>query len=535
MTVATGWAGPLVVLDKRSLPRFVADPVGRSGSATYREPMHRRRLAVPVTVLLGLALTACGSTVQVRSERTLGSVGSDAGAGISGAVGTTDGVSSGTSSTGGPTGTTSSAPGAAQPAGTRPPGGTAAAAGSGSGLPAGTGLSGVGFDAKNAYIGVEYIEGGDAFLSSAGFSSLTTGDAKAVVDLMLRDVNARGGVLGRKIQAVYQATNAADGSSNPQSTAQQACSAFTDDRKVVAAVIVSPAQACLSRKRVANVFVSTTTVDDQELATTAPYSRRTLALSWSRLAPVLIDRLAAQGFLSRSSKVGLLYPSSVTGTRVFDDLKRRLTAAGYQVAASFGYDSTSATTAPTSVPNAVLPFRSAGVDRVIATDATVAYFMIAAEQQGYRPRYALNSYQNLASVQESVPPAAQLKDAVGIGWLGPNDVDVARMDVKPPAFDTCRNYLRRSGQDVSGFALVTLLSYCDSLRLFLYAAGAGGGFDSASIQRGLAERGTGFPSALVLESALSATRMDGALAVRDVRYDGSCSCFRYSGTRRYRA
>lgn len=517
---------------------------------------------------LALALSACGSTVQVRSER----LASSSGDGL-GAVGQE--LASGPEQTAQDGALDPAAPAASQDGASGPgpaPGGTAAGdddidgSGSGSGIgsgtrptgdrstapaaqtsgarpsgqaPAGAQASGPsrgrGFTATTASIGLEYVEGGDEFTQSAGFGSITVGDTRAVIDTILKDVNAKGGVLGRQIKAVYHATGAAEGTSNPQVTAQSVCSDFTDDNPVIAAVPASPAEVCLAKRQVTTVGLGSRVLDDRELAIAAPWYRLPSALSFDRLGPVLIDRLVAQGYLTKSSKIGLLHPDSLVGTRIAATLKKQLAARGFPVTSSFGFDSSSPLAEPSSVPNAVLPFRSAGVDRVISLNAAVAYFMINAEQQGYRPRYALNSYLNLASVMQSVPPRAQLTGAVGVGWVGPNDVDLARLDTKPPSFDTCRDYIRKSGQNLSGSALFIQTSYCEGVRLILYAAQAGGGFDSASIQRGLALKGASYPSALVLDSALSQRRMDGASAVRDVRYDTACRCFLYGSRTRCRA
>jgi ABC-type branched-subunit amino acid transport system substrate-binding protein len=390
----------------------------------------------------------------------------------------------------------------------------------------------VGFDATTAHIGVEYIEGGDAFLASAGFSSLSTGDAKALVDVIVQDVNAKGGILGRRLVAAYHPTDAATGSSNPTTTAQQTCTDFTQDQKVFAAVVVSPADACLTQMRIHNSYVTTQIADDTSLRSHAPYGRVPLTLSFTRLVPALVGQLTSSRFLTPSSKVGVLHPDNPVGRRVLADLTARLKSNGITVARSYGYNASSATSSAGDVPNAVLPFRSAGVDRVIGTDATTAYFMIAAEQQQYRPRYSLNSAMNLASVMESVPPKAQLVGSLGVGWLPPNDVSGNNLDLKPPGFATCRQYIQRSGQNPTGFALVILTAYCDSLRLFLYAATQGGGLDAASLRRGLATQGTAFSSALVLDAPYSDVRMDGAASVRSIAFDTACGCFRYQSRQR---
>jgi ABC-type branched-subunit amino acid transport system substrate-binding protein len=491
-------------------------------------------MKLPLSALVAVALvtTACGSTVQIRSDVSqIDPLTGQPTASIQPQQPTTGDAPGALSDPATP----SASSGGGAPTSVTPvagqPGSVTTSEGPVAPIGARGPITGVGFDAKTARLGVEYIDGGDAFLSSAGFSSLSTGDAKGLIEVMIKDLNAKGGVLGRRLVPAYRATDAATGSSNPTTTAQQACTTFTQDQTVFAALVVSPADQCLAAKRVPHSYITTQVADDTSLRTSAPYSRRPLALSFSRLAPVLVERLVARSFLTSTSTVGVLHPDTAVGRRILADLTARLQSKGIKVARSYAYDATSATASAGDVPNAVLPFRSAGVDRVIGTDASTAYFMTAADQQQYRPRYALNSYMNLASVMESVPPKAQLEGSVGVGWLGPNDASGANFDLKPKGFATCQDYIKRSGQNPTGFALIILTTYCDSMRLFLYAAEKGGSFDAASIQRGLAMAGTAFPSALVLRPAFSDTRMDGAGTVRDIAYDTACSCFRYQSTK----
>src|SRR5439155_9950343 len=72
---------------------------------------------------------------------------------------------------------------------------------------------------------------------------------------------------------------------------------------------------------------------------------------------------------------------------------------------------------------AVLRFRLAGVDRVLALDDGVAtaLFMRAAEALRYRPRYGLNSTMAPAALEAEVP-RAQLEGAFGIGFAPLLDV-----------------------------------------------------------------------------------------------------------------
>lgn len=140
----------------------------------------------------------------------------------------------------------------------------------------------------------------------------------------------------------------------------------------------------------------------------------------------------------------------------------------------------------------------------MSLDGNIGYFMIQAEQQKYRPRYAINTFMGPTSVQVAVAPAAQLKGAVGVGWSPVTDVDAAHDDFYNHARIACDAYVRKSGQDFTGkrSAQFAAASLCDAFEILIQGAKGAGSIDPA--------------------------------AVRDLRYDTACSCFVYSSKTLFR-
>ena len=115
--------------------------------------------------------------------------------------------------------------------------------------------------------------------------------------------------------------------------------------------------------------------------------------------------------------------------------------------------------------NAVLRFRSAGIDRVITLDfagLTNFLFMPVAESQGYHPRYGFHSLMQ-PSLRANVP-AAQMAGMVGVGWRPNYDTGGAE-GLSGPSYDWCVQALQKR----KGYAAGEGTSYCDQF-LFLRAA-----------------------------------------------------------------
>jgi ABC-type branched-subunit amino acid transport system substrate-binding protein len=384
-----------------------------------------------------------------------------------------------------------------------------------------------GTTATTANLGITYLSGGDALFSSFGFS-IATGDARGFSEALLAIINSRGGVLGRKIVPVFHEVKASD-AADPKTAEQGTCAAFTQDNKVFAAVN-APTDCMVAAKVPIAPAGGQGAFDSTYFAERAPYFYGPPFLNTDSLTPTLLDRLQARKFLTPQSRIGLFYSDTVVQQRIMAKLKKALAARGLNVVATFGRDPNNEVA---SSGNGVLPFRTANVDKIISFDASIGIFMIAAERQGYRPKYALTTYLNLASVMEVVPPREQLAGSFGVGWQPRNDVN-EQQQISLPGSRDCALAAKNSGQpNPTGSAAFILWTYCDAIQTFVYGAQHGGGFSPADIRRGLTAAGASFPTALNFSSAYGLGRYDGAKGVREIAYVTGCSCFRYQGTTSY--
>jgi hypothetical protein len=445
--------------------------------------------------------------------------------------------------------------------GTRPPGTSpvqagGASAGQRESGPGGAGTSsgevargglprkGSGYDERHVYLGFPTNNDVNTAASALGLGALNFGDQNAIIDAVVADLNARGGVLGRQVVAVKHDLKTADLQSDPARSAEEACRALTEDNHVVAvvnavaAIDVPSFYSCLAHHGTPIVSAGFTVVDDPYLNSFAPYLYRLAAATFSRLSPMWLERLTSLRYFTSWNtlrgasgqapvKVGLLYPSVQPQQRIFADLHRRLVAKGYTVVPDVQYTTQSLNGEGAAMSNAVLTFASEDVTHVLSSDSDVLLFMQAADKQGYHPRYGLTSYHAPAAALQAIVPASQLTGALGVGWLPISDVDSSHSPGSlGPGEQTCRATMRKHGVDIAEAGAATVaFGVCDGVSLLARAISTAQALDAQTVRRAMGVAGPGFRSALTWRSALSATRADLPGVVRDLGFDGTA--FRY--------
>lgn len=526
--------------DPTNLPRrylTTIRPGGRPmrGSKIGSKPARRRYqlLAVLATAVM---LSACGSTVQWTGTLADGGIngvnrptgpngelavagpgdGTNA-AGTTGAPGqngVTDGNSTNRVTSGG---TAASRPGLVAP----PPG-----------------ASGHGFTATEIYIGFGTYTAIDNTAGKAGYKG-TYGDQVATANAVVKDMNARGGIAGRKIVLVTYDYTAQQQLQDREGGGQAACARWTQDRPVFA--VINPVTigqdtltACLTKHQTPLIDIDSNSVRLQaDFARYAPYLYAPAWMSMERMAAAWMQRLSAAGYFNGGwaadptqagtspTKVGILADSTFHGDDFVRITKDALAKQGQSVAATYvgTYQDMS---------QAVLKFRQNGVTHVIPQVASdLLFFAQAAESQNYRPRYGMSSIDSPGGAPTNIP-AQQLNGALGMGLIPTADVASAQDpgDVSG-AQAACRKVLQGTGQDPAnrgalGFALRT----CDGFN-FLATAVAKGGLSPVGIQRGAQAMGS-MPPASTFGIALPNGRSDGASASRDLAYRNDCNCFVYT-------
>jgi hypothetical protein len=502
---------------------------------------------------LALTLTACGSTVHTaRSGDT--SLGANAGSTVPGAGNTSSG------STALPDGASAPAGGTASVVAGAAPGEQLASPGSSStgtvpdaGSSGTTVVQGIGVTATTISVGIPYFTNGDAYNAAAG-AAVKNGDPAADWRAVIADINAHGGVAGRKLVPVYHAYDA--NSTEPGASQDQAaCSDFTEDHHVFAVLGRSTdvLDACLDKAGVVHIDAGSIIGPDKRTFASLPlYFNSTLsqermmadevkALNRGRWFTPWDYTTGQPGALP--VKLGILSLDTPQWERPLQStLLPALARAGHSVdkadvvrvhspksQAEIGQS-------VNDVQGSVLKFRADNVTHVILLDANgslTLLFAKPAQGQHYYPRLGINSATGAQALADAgVIGNDQLNGAMGVGWIPRVDLPAS----VGPKYDSaasryCLKVMHdRTGNDYTSTAAATAFGICDMGHLLVAGVRAAGtSITNASVRRGLESLGTSFASAALPEEFYGPGRHDGTQRGFDMRWDTSCTCATYTG------
>jgi ABC-type branched-subunit amino acid transport system substrate-binding protein len=491
-----------------------------------------------MALLAGCALlTACGSTVQQRSVIAGGPGTTGNGLGTLNSSGSTGSTLTETQAGTGTGGTGS--PGSSGSIGTAgSTGGTGSTGSSGSvtpgqpGAASGPAVNVPGVTSSTIKIGVYTAGGYSSFAKSAGFD-VALGDMGAEAKEVMDYINAHGGVLGRKLVPVIHDANIAAAASNPAAEYQAACAAWTQDHRVYA--VVSPIGAsnntlydCLAKYGVPTINSGEST-DATFFQRYQNYFYEPTDLNLRRIMDNQVDALYSAGFFGKGAKIGMVLANNpYEKTAVEKGLKPALARHGLTLTDSFAVSTGSSNSSEYS--SAVLRFRTAGITHVLFSfQASALLFMIAADNQGYTPRYGLHSRNSPAPVLQAEAPARQQRGAMGIGWQPMNDVDQAHdPGILNPRQKLCLDLVKKAGQDPSVRATALIgLWLCDDIFFLHDALERAAGFSMSALRSG-AESLTDYEAASTFRSGFAPGHLhDGAKLFRLIAYKDDCSCYQY--------
>ena len=486
------------------------------------------RIALALAALAGLA--ACGTTVPGATDTALSdglteqaAPGSDITTAIDG-VTTPDGTTP-VSGTGG-SGSSGSVPTAGSA------GGGSASSGSGS-----SGSSeGSGEDLGPIKVGVITADYA-ALVGAVGGGALP--DTSRFARVLVDGLNARGGMAGRRIDAVYYSV---DGSAADYSSQYQAaCDAFTRDNRVEAVIAqdgIDLFWSCLLKAGVPVVVASNAVNTDSTHRRQFPNVFQPAGLAVDRLARALLTESVATGWLTRDNRVGVLTSGCEWGNRLYDDVVvPTASELGVEVE-RFALDCPTPGAAmlgeySAAIQGAALQFRSNGVDRVMfATEndaAAYVFFTRNADSQQWYPGYIGGSVMGAPGWSAGgVTSVEQARNTRGLSW--------ARFDLDPrPEKNaqnaTCLDLVAAGGGEPPADEGTEGLWYgfCDAflpLRDAVVRAGGAGGL--AALQPAFEGLGTSYVSASNIDGVieLGPDRHEGTKNAVFFAYVAECSCFR---------
>lgn len=409
-----------------------------------------------------------------------------------------------------------------------------------------------GVTADSIYVGVPYLADNDAANKAAGAGGVTVGSPKADAQIIIDDINAGGGVGGRKLVPVFYAIPSS-GPASGDASDQAECTKLTKDAKTFA-VITSGGPALMECLGKAGVVA----IDDNVLPNGEasfrkyPFWVSVAQINQDRIAKLEVKALADQDYFTpwdtktgapggSATKIGIVTLDEPDFAHAVDDvLVPELTAAGQPKPDVVRVNSEDQAAMTAAIKNAVLKFRTNKVDHVIVFEyrATLSlFFTKEAASQGYHPRYGVNSGNGPQILIDAAGvPKEEFKGAVGFGWNPVLDLRLNQNPLDGPyssqARRQCRQLLTSKGArfpDANAEAVGNL--YCNSLYLLRDALKSQGGKVSRdSFLAGLHGLGSSFEPAGGFGTSFSPDQHDGGDGHYHYAYNDSCGCFGYSGS-----
>ena len=478
-----------------------------------------RTRSLVVLLVAALATSACGSSVLTeRAAGTEGRAGSSQvvdGEVVPGEV-SADGTPSGVAQV----------PGGVQAGGTGSTPGTAAGAAYKLGVP---GLT-QGITETSIKVGVPVLANAEAAAGLLGAANIRPGNNEIETKALVADINSRGGVHGRKIDAQYFAVSFGD-PTNGEANALAACNHFADDLKVFAILmVINPPNSfvsCAAQKGVVLLNGSLAALDDVIIDAAAPWYYSPTLVSQSRYWEPLLDSVGKRGVVKPGDKVAVFALDSIPFTRVAEQVVMpALKERGYEVAA---YERVKT---EASIQNAVLRFRQSGATHVVFVQSSgVAdlLFMRQAEAQKFRPTYLMSSYDVPGYLLEGNVADEQLAGVQGIGWAALADVAPDREPLSPQE-QRCFQVLTKGGEPQSKRQdFLTAEFMCDLVWAFeAIVRSAGPQLSTVTFRSGFKAVGTSYKPVTSRDTDLS-KRVDGVSSFRPLGYVTSCRCLQYLG------
>jgi len=416
-------------------------------------------------------------------------------------------------------------------------------------------LNGPGITATTIAIGILYATNTQAYEAALGNTSVTTGDVGSEYRYLVADLNAHGGIAGRKVVPVYHSYDATS-TESAQQIEQEACADFTQDHHVFA-VVPGGTQNILSCLAKAGAVVAES--GGLTGQTTAEYNSfpadfDATSISLDRLVANLVPTLSAAGYFSpwNTSTGSAGTGKAVVGT-VLPDRPEYHHAAALLVQAvrSLGLNMPSRDVvfyhwpnsnaedgqAITDIQSAVLKFKTDGVTHVIPLEVNgQVFFASQADKQQYRPRYGINSASGDEAYLGSLIPASQLHGAVGLGYFPAVDLpDSMNPDNGPysgPARRSCLAVMKRNGVTFSSAnAEAVALALCDGLyqlRAILDNIDPAKGLTQRTVAASIDAIGE-LPSATYVSVHYGPGRRDAVSIGYRYQYYADCDCMHYAG------
>lgn len=407
-------------------------------------------------------------------------------------------------------------------------------------------------------IGLTYQAALDAANRAVGGEGISSGDQVAEANLLVKDINAHGGLAGRRVDLRVFAYDAQ--SAEPYDAQDQAaCSHFTQDVPVFAVIgagLTSNFQQCMEAAGTTVIGASIVRFGQRDF-TRFPHYYDVQSIELDRLMLALADRLLTDSYFSpwdaalgrpgtAKATVGVVaFDEPRFSSAVRDRLLPTLARGGAVVEAKnvilIAKPGSQADVGPAAaqLQSAVLRFRQNNVQHVILIDVSggiTQVFLNQAASQGYYPRYGMESGSGTQALLDAgIISSRQLAGASGLGWIPTLDLPVG-VGTSRPAYSSadqrrCLALMKAGGQSFTSTNAASIaLLYCDQFWLLQRAIGQSSAALSLSgLQAAVEALGTRAPAANLGTASYSSGKHFGVARGFQWVFDDECGCMSYPG------
>ena len=353
------------------------------------------------------------------------------------------------------------------------------------------------------------------------------GDREAQVEALVDHFNAAGGFAGRQIEAKVTVFNAiTDGP-----VAEEAlCNKITQDDQAFAVVLTGQfqenARPCYRNADTLMLDATLYPVDVAGFEDLAPYYWSPLLPTYDDLVGGLAAALIEEGWFTGGT-LGVIAIDSELSERVYtQQFLPRLEAAGVEVASYNTVDPTDSTSLNNDQLQAIIKFREAGVDKVVAIGGSrlASFFIDISRTQNFAPEYALTSYDAPDFNAYNYPH--MMGGASGISVLPGYDIDDDQLDFPASAAEQeCADIFTAAGLEFTARTNIrTGLLFCDVFRLLRDASPHLAEVSAAGVTEAVWQLGDSFEAASVYGVEFTEGSYAGGDLYRRFRFDPGCEC-----------
>lgn len=402
------------------------------------------------------------------------------------------------------------------------------------GAAAAAGVTDIGVTATTIKLGVGLLDTGG--LSQAGVDVVaSTADQQTAWQAFIDDLNSRGGVAGRKVEAAFHKYDILS-----EASMRAACLYWTEEAKVFAVVeafgYFGPPVLCITQEHQTPFLARGGVGIPADYFTKSQGRLFVFTQGGDRMMRNLAAELGAlKGF--KGDKVGIVDGGSLYSPQTVDILQSALTKAGHTVVrrSTLAADMD---TAASQVPLEVQQMRVAGATEVILnTDLVLStQWVNAASSQGWNPRYYASDWAAMSGDFSTIGMPAAFDGSIAFTVTRNGDWRAGWPE--PPTEVHCRQIyegrtgkkLNRSGSTNDNNAYLDAIAPCSPLALFEAGATAvGHGLTRAALSAAIQAIGP-FAATSIGGGSFRPGKFDAPDLIRTEVWDKSCTCWRPAGT-----